>query len=1366
MNSNLYFLIKRKIIPALLICVFSILISEFNPLNATHVVGGQLSYKHLGKGFYEVTLLFRRDCGRNTEPIDNPALLGVFYNGFTPQKAYKVGVDGVVPMKLLERKIIQDTTKNICQVTCEDSACVEQALYREIIYLPLDDRGYILVYQRCCRNKCLLNIEGDPLEVGSTFIATVTPENQNDKNTLPDFGENFPPISYCVDKPFNFFSTAIDPDSNDSLVYSFCTPYKGKTMAFPGGRPDDPPYDTLKWKSPYNLNNLIGSPLTIDPKTGEISGTPREVGQFLIGICVSEYRNGKLRGFSRRDLQLNIVPCGTRPTASFSINSLLCDGLTVNFANQSTNSIKYTWYFDWHNNRNLSSTDINPSFTYSKPGKYEVVLVAINEHCMDTSRLIINVIDPKLIVDFDYNVDCKNQASIQIIDKSSSNGTITNRLWMLSGPKDTLISTLKDPLFTLKGVGKITIKLTITDENGCIATVSKILELNLIDVKLISDSLTICQGDSTKLVSNPDPTLIYKWDPTNSLNLSNPSNPIAKPATTTTYFVTITDGPCTAVSRITVFVRDKIEISLSGDTLVCDGQIDLTAKSDSATTFIWSLNASFNPILFTGDHYIITASGTKTYYIKGGNGDQCPDTASITVTDGSIKLNYNDEYTVCTNDTFTINLVNSNPSHQLSITWLANPIIIGKLDTLTPRILCTTPGKYVLYFTVKNQFDCDLTDSIIINAVLAPNPEFSIENDCGSLVIRVNTNGNGNISWDFGDGIGSSHEKSTSYKYTKHGKYIVKLIVDSICIRSLEKEITVVELISNLEDTITSCFSAPVQLNPGGNKNYRYEWTPIGGLNDPKSPNPTATVSTTTKYYVTIIDPEFPDSCALIDSITVLVPPTLEIKAESDTTLCEKTKITLKVSSNLIGTKFEWCDEFNHTIGKSNEIEVNPDSSTFYIVKAIDTFGCSLRDTLVINLVEIKTNLADTIISCFGEPVHLNPGANPNYHYEWSPTNGLDDPKSPNPTASVSISTKYYVTIIDPTFPDFCFLKDSICVFVPPALKIKAESDTTLCKKAKITLKVSSNLSGTEYEWCDEFGKSIGKSTELEVTPEKSTFYVVKAFDEFGCAARDTVFVELFELDAKLSETKIICIGDTTFIKVLSGIGTNYKYMWSPTEFIIGSTTDSIIYINPEKTTTYTVKIINDHNCDWELSKTVEVSNPKSILTVKADPKTIVSGQKTQLTATFNSNWKYLWSPQDSTLSDSSIYNPVANPVKTTSYTVTVTDENDCTATDVVTVTVITCFESVFIPNAFSPNGDHKNDTLYVRSLPNTITKMELLIFSRWGEKVFSTTDKNLGWDGRFKDEELPPGVFGYGLKFTCHELQEYIKKGNVSIIK
>lgn len=1205
MTSTINSIKHRKNIQSLLKCIYTVLIGIvlLNPIHATHIVGGQLSYRNLGHNYYEVTIVFRRDCKPDTEPFDPIAQLGIFYTD--NQKAYNIGHDGVIQIKLTSVETLQDTIPNVC-IGKYQEVCVQQTIYKDTLYLPEDDynRGYILVYQRCCRNSTLLNII-DPLETGSTYTATITPLNLKQGNSNPYFGEKFPPIYICANKPFLFNHSAIDYDG-DSLVYNLCTPYKGKTKAFPGGRPDFPPYDTVIWKSPFSITNVIGSPFAIDSKTGMITATPNIVGQFVVGICAYEYRKGELIGYSRRDFELNIVPCGQKPTAAFERSSGLCDGLKVNFRNLSTDGIEFTWYFDWKSNKNLISKDFNPMFTYSKEGEYEVVLIAKNGDCDDTSHLIIKVIDPKLLADFDYTLSCDTKVGLQIKDKSSSNYNITNRQWMLSGPKDTIVSNLPDPVFSLKGDGKISIKLTITDENGCTASITKMLEVKIVNVDLLPD-LTICRGDSAKLVKNPDPHLSYNWEPKSTLNLNNPSDPFAKPTTKTTYTVTITDGPCSVIKQVTVSVRDKINISVMGDTSICDGLIDLTAKSDSATTFIWSLNPNFIPVLFTGSHYIDHINGSKTFYVKGGNGDQCQDSTSITISDHSVKLRYDSIYTVCVEDTVTIHIANLNPADQLVINWLPNSIILSPLNVLNPKILCPSPGRYVLYFTIKNQFACEYSDSIVINAVTPPDPDFTIENECGSLRIKVNATSHGSINWDFGDGMGSSHERSTSYEYKRHGKYIVRLTVDSICTRMLQKEITIVEL---------------------------------------------------------------------------------------------------------------------------------------------------------------KINLRDTVISCNGESVQLNPGGDPKYHYEWTPATGLDNPTSPNPTATVSVSTKYYVKITDPDFPDSCSLSDTICVFVPAKLLLHAVPDTILCEKAKITLKVSSNQNGTEYEWCDRFNHPIGKGPEIEVTPDSTTFYIVKAFDPYGCGSRDTVYVELFELNATLSGPDFICIGDSTFIRVNPGPGTNYHYKWSPKDFILGSDTSSIVYVKPDQTTQFTVKISNDHHCDWELSKTINVNNPKSGLSVDAEPDTIVAGQTSQLMATKHDNWKYIWKPQDGTLNDSSIYNPIAKPIRTTVYTVTVTDENGCTATATIRVVVKTCEESFFIPNAFSPNNDKVNDILYVRSLPNAFLDMELIIYNRWGTKVFTSNNVNDGWDGKFKNESLTPDVYGYGLKITCPDGRKIAKKGNISIIK
>ena len=86
------------------------------------------------------------------------------------------------------------------------------------------------------------------------------------------------------------------------------------------------------------------------------------------------------------------------------------------------------------------------------------------------------------------------------------------------------------------------------------------------------------------------------------------------------------------------------------------------------------------------------------------------------------------------------------------------------------------------------------------------------------------------------------------------------------------------------------------------------------------------------------------------------------------------------------------------------------------------------------------------------------------------------------------------------------------------------------------------------------------------------------------------------------------------------------------------------------------------------------------------------------------------------------------------------------------------------MPNAFSPNGDGINDILYVRS--NGVDNVLLVIYNRWGEKVFETEDITVGWDGRFNSKPLHPDAYGYYLRAECIGGEVYETKGNVSIIK
>ena len=125
------------------------------------------------------------------------------------------------------------------------------------------------------------------------------------------------------------------------------------------------------------------------------------------------------------------------------------------------------------------------------------------------------------------------------------------------------------------------------------------------------------------------------------------------------------------------------------------------------------------------------------------------------------------------------------------------------------------------------------------------------------------------------------------------------------------------------------------------------------------------------------------------------------------------------------------------------------------------------------------------------------------------------------------------------------------------------------------------------------------------------------------------------------------------------------------------------------------------------------------------------------------------------------------DPNVTTVYTVTVTDSNGCAGTGSVTVTVrtVNCTDKEeYLPNAFSPNGDKVNDTLYVKS--NVITDMTLLIYNRWGQEMFTSYNINDGWDGKKDDKPCAPDSYAYYLRGTCINGDTFIKKGNVSILK
>lgn len=365
------------------------LLSTASHLCATHIVGGEMTYRHLGGDAYEVTLTVYRDCYNGVPWFDDIGYIGVYDQHWNlVDSLLPKHIKGLTPVDTLPI-----TLPDSCYIAPPD-VCVNRSSYKATIHLSFRAGGYTLVYQRCCRNNLIRNLLKNPEDVGASYTAVLSEYTLLHGNSSPIY-RSWPPPAICVHQPINFDHSATDADG-DSLVYRLCNPLDGATPPYPMPQPPNPgPYQEVEWQTPpYSLANLLGGdPLTINSKTGFMTGTPNTIGNFVVGVCLDEYRHDTLINTARRDFQFNVADCA-RLTSAFFSPTVLCDTLGVHFDNASIGGKTFQWFFDWENNRSLTSQQKHPDYTYPDTGRYVVALVAkLDQVCTDTSFVEIHLTD-------------------------------------------------------------------------------------------------------------------------------------------------------------------------------------------------------------------------------------------------------------------------------------------------------------------------------------------------------------------------------------------------------------------------------------------------------------------------------------------------------------------------------------------------------------------------------------------------------------------------------------------------------------------------------------------------------------------------------------------------------------------------------------------------------------------------------------------------------------------------------------------------------------------------------------------------------------------------------------------------------------
>lgn len=605
-------------------------------VEAAHLKGGWIQYEYLGQGSnanssrYRITVRQYLDFNSSAGQIDGFVSVGIF-NGLTNATVQTVNVN------LTSSEFPEKTDYDLCLNPRPPNPPVRFRIdkYETIVELPNIDGGYTLAIQRCCRINGIANVSNSGT-VGVTYttkISGIINGIDYSANSNPVFVQRDTAL-ICFSTPFTFDFAATDIDG-DSLAYSFCDGINTPTTEAKPLTPSNPPYPSVPYSLNYSGNSPMGPTVNINRNTGLISGiAPATIGDYVVAVCVEEYRNGVLIGSTRKEIHITVGNC-TLAGASLKPSYITCDGFTMNFQNESTSSSITGYLWDFGENNASTSSSPTPTHTYADTGTYTLKLkVTSSGGCQDSTTAEVRVY-PGFVPNFNVQGTCYLNTYNFLDATTTAYGVVNSWRWDLGDVTSTAdTSTRKDTAWKYNTPQTVQVRLIAGNSKGCIDTIVK--TVNILDkpaVNLAFRDTLICSIDTLRLnatVGNGSVT----WVPDRAASIarmsgSNTTNPLVYPVDTTRYIITINDNGCTNMDTVTVNVLDFIDVELGLDTTICrTDQFTLSPVSD-ALSYQWT--ASTGVTIPGNTKYPLVQPLVNTMYYVTANLGYCQDRDSVFV---------------------------------------------------------------------------------------------------------------------------------------------------------------------------------------------------------------------------------------------------------------------------------------------------------------------------------------------------------------------------------------------------------------------------------------------------------------------------------------------------------------------------------------------------------------------------------------------------------------------------------------------------------------------------------------------------------------------------------------------------------------
>ncbi|OFY25192.1 MAG: hypothetical protein A2X02_06105 [Bacteroidetes bacterium GWF2_29_10] len=848
--------------------------------------------------------------------------------------------------------------------------------------------------------------------------------------------------------------------------------------------------------------------------------------------------------------------------------------------------------------------------------------------------------------------------------------------------------------------------------------VKKLPQVNVLG----NNNFSYCQKDSINIKIETDADSLIFND--NKL-LENSINLIAEQ--TAILLINAYKENCIALQSIPIVVYNLPIVNAGIDKKICSGD-SILLKAYGAEKYLWSTGDTIQQI-------IITTTKDTTLIVLGENTWGCKNKDSININvDYPFIFNITqDSIKICKNNDAIINV--SGVFSHLEWSNGSNDSIL----TITPL------SSHYLYVTA-SYLSCKAYDSIFIEVIDNFQYDYLIENP------KCYNDSSGKIT------IITQEQNPKYYLYINSDTIIV--YKDSFSI-SLKDGINYIKITNN--NTCVDSFAATISKpSPPEIKSYTNDITCAERCNGKYSFN--STPYWKAYYNNVLINKNYIDSlckgiysvdfidtngCKMSEQFEILSPNPVSFNFEiNEKPTCNNNCngiINIKTTGGTPPYIYLWDDGYNESTRYNS-------CAKKYIVSVYDNNACFIVDSLdltpeIYQIFDLKTIKEPECNKCNGTILIKN--YNTNYIYT------VNNKQTYDSVITNLCVDNYTITEFSNTG---CQYSKSIKLNDTSNLAINIivlSNDDCIDSCDKILIaQATGGLKPYKFIW----NNSINNDTIYKACAGK---YNLKTIDDNECIKEQNITIDKYTpIRIQITTNNNKCINECQGSIEIKTNGGKQPYYIFINENISNST-----FIDNLCQGEYSIKIIDSKNCKIETNtniKTLSIGglpNFNKTYSKNYGENIIVNIPKT--------NIKDIQWISNNEINIENAYNPIIYNNNNNYYTFLYKDSFNCYYYDSIFVEVLQneCNEPyIFIPNSFTPNNDNQNDLFFVRG--NIIKEFRIVIFDRWGEQVFESTNQNLGWDGKYKNKPVHTGIYSYFVEIKCFDGQSFFKKGNISILR